>query len=364
MADQDRPDHTASNTDWEALARAVAGEGSPADDLRVRQTLHTDPTTAALLGALHDTLSATQIAAPTSADVERALVAVKARRDGPDRQTDVPTQVQSRGNTVLVLNAYRRRWQDARLRAAAAVLVVAGVGLLWRTMSGPSVAATVALNGQSHFVTAVGAIDSLRLPDGSGVLLGPGSELSLANGFAAGTREVTLKGEARFDVVHDATHPFIVHTPSASFRDVGTVFSVHSDGGEGARVVVTAGAVAVESTGSRRQVTLKAGDCAQIVAAGDVRVQRSGVTAEDIAWMSGRLVFRDASVAQVAADLRRWYGVELIVDSAFVNKTVTVTFRRDEAKSVGSVVAALLGGRLQSMGDTLQIVAPTPAVRK
>ncbi|MEP6618382.1 MAG: FecR domain-containing protein [bacterium] len=357
MADQDHFHDTSENADWEAIARFVAGESSSEESIRVRQQLAADPVRAALVSALDESQHGRHIVPPTAGEVESALLAVRARREGTaSRESSVPG--------VVVLAAYRRRWQDARLRAAAAVLVVAGVGLLWRTLSGPSAASLASANIQTHYVTAAGALDSARLPDGSRVLLGPGSDLTLANGFADGTRVVTLRGEARFDVVHDGSHPFIVQTSAASFRDVGTVFSVHSDAADGARIVVASGSVAVLPTGGSETVTLKAGDRAQVGTSGSLRVERAGATADDDAWTSGRLVLRDASIAQVTADLRRWYGVVLVVDSALANKSVTATCERCAAKDMGSIVAAVLGGTLQVKGDTLHVRAASEGLRK
>ena len=238
------------------------------------------------------------------------------------------------------------------------MLLVAGASLLVRT-------ATLSRAPQDEiglrFATAVGVLDSLRLPDGTRVLLGPGSELTLANGYRAGTRELTLKGEARFDVVHDSRHPFIVHTPTASFRDIGTVFSVHSDAADGVRIVVTSGSVAVEGGRASAPVTLGAGDRATVAPEGALTVERASATSDDVAWTAGHLVFRDAPIAQVTADLLRWYGLHLEVDSALATRRVTATFERGAANDVGRIVAAMLGGGLRVDGGTLHVVAPPSA---
>ena len=351
MTDQDFLRDSSANDDWDALARYVAGEGTPEERDAFRRMLEANPARAALVGALDDALRMPEPLAPTPAEVEAALASVLAQRG------DTRTGPATRRAPVVSISAYRSRWQDARLRAAAAVLVVAGAGLLWRTMSStpsgnPSSAAPV------HFATAVGKIDSLTLSDGSRVLLGPGSELTLAQGFGTSTRELDLKGEARFDVVHDSTRPFIVRTAAATFRDVGTVFAVHSDEAEGARVVVTTGAVAVEGKLGVTPVVLRAGDRATVARSGTVLVERASATSDDLAWTSGKLIFRDASVEQVTADLRRWYGIELRVDSALASRTVTVTFERASGTDVGRIVAAMLGGGLREEGGMLHIVAP------
>jgi transmembrane sensor len=209
-----------------------------------------------------------------------------------------------------------------------------------------------------QFKTEVGKIDAFMLSVGSKVLLGPGSELTVAPAFGTSTRELDLKGEARFDVVHDSTRPFIVRTAAATFRDVGTVFAVHSDEAEGARIVVTTGAVAVEGKPGVTPVVLRAGDRATVARTGTVSVERASATSDDMAWTNGKLVFRDASVEQVTADLRRWYGIELRVDSALAGRTVTATFERSSGTDVGRIVAAMLGGGLREEGGMLRIVAP------
>jgi transmembrane sensor len=352
MTDQDHPHNARSDADWDAIARFVAGEGASSQRAEMQRMLDGDPARAALITALDSSLQIAEPAPLTAIEVESALAAVLARRAG-----DAPTRTVSRGATVIPFDLYRSRWRDARLRAAAAVLVVAGVGLLWK-MAGTSGSSGGAAAEQAHFASAVGALDSLRLPDGSRVLLGPGSELTLASDFGKGARELTLRGEARFDVVHDDTHSFVVHTSSATFRDLGTVFSIHSDAGDGARIAVSSGSVAVQSASAgSAEVTLKAGDRATVAMAGAVRVERAAVTSEDLAWTSGQLVFRDAPVQQVAADLRRWYGVELTVDSALAKRTLTATFERGSVADVGPTLAAALGGAFRQDGNTLHVIS-------
>lgn len=353
MADQDRPDDIAVSAEWVALGRFIAGECTPEESAEMRRRIAADPARAALVAALIDALPASPaVSAPTSAQVEAALVSVRACRGVPAMQPA------GRPSRILKLDAYSRLWRGSRLRAVAAVLVVAGAALLWRAVSGPD-SASNRTSSPSRFATAIGALDSLRLPDGTRVLLGPGSELTLSAGFGDTARELTLAGDARFEVAHDVSRPFVVHTPVASFRDVGTAFAVHSDPGDGARIVVTEGAVAVQRADAAPVTTLRAGDRAVIAVGGAITVERSSASADDLAWTNGRLSFRDAPVAQVASDLRRWFGLELRVDSALAARRLTATFSAGRRDDVGSVIAAALGGAFRQSGDTLYIVPAT-----
>ena len=234
--------------------------------------------------------------------------------------------------------------------------MVAGAGLIWRVAANRG--ADSRAPDRMSYATSPGVMDSLNLPDGSRVLLGPGSRLDLLSSFKSGAREMSLAGEARFAVAHDAAHPFVIHTVSATIRDVGTVFSVHSDAAEGARVVVSEGAVEVQAKSGASRQTLRAGDVGVVATGGAIRVQRAVAGSDDLAWTHGRLVFRDASVTQVVADLRRWYGVEVQVDSAFAERPVTANFDRAIAGlDVARIIAASIGGTVREEGGVLHIIS-------
>ena len=74
--------------------------------------------------------------------------------------------------------------------------------------------------------TPAGTTTPITLSDGTQVLLGANSRLEYAKHFSAGKREVTLTGEARFNVAKDAGRPFIVHTEQIQTQVLGTVFDV------------------------------------------------------------------------------------------------------------------------------------------
>jgi transmembrane sensor len=73
-----------------------------------------------------------------------------------------------------------------------------------------------------------GARSFMLLPDGTKVWLNSDSKLEYKDNFNDTIREVTLTGEAYFDVVKDATHPFVVHTSDIDIRVLGTAFNIKS----------------------------------------------------------------------------------------------------------------------------------------
>ena len=73
MTDQDFLRDSLADDDWDALARYVAGEGSPEERDTFRRMLEANPARAALVGALDDALRMPDPPAPTPAEVEAAL---------------------------------------------------------------------------------------------------------------------------------------------------------------------------------------------------------------------------------------------------------------------------------------------------
>src|SRR5437773_2333720 len=79
--------------------------------------------------------------------------------------------------------------------------------------------------------------------DGSRVILGPDSRLTVRGGYGTASRDVELSGDAYFDVHHDAAKPFAVHVAKAVIEDIGTTFTVESDGADTTTVAVLTGSV-------------------------------------------------------------------------------------------------------------------------
>jgi transmembrane sensor len=332
--------------DWEVLARFMAGE-SPTDEAdAVRAWLAENPARHDVLRALDGAL-ATVATPPAGLDVESALHTVHARMDAPETPV-IPFRAPAR-----TAPAPRRSMPAPWLRAAAAVVLLLGVWFAWQAVRGGG-SALVA------YSTGVGERDSLRLPDGTMVILGPDSHLTLDGDYGEKTRDVNLRGEALFDVPHDGARPFTVHAGEGWVRDIGTTFSVTTDSAAGVRVVVTAGAVALRTTEQRGdELVLREGDRGPR-GAGRRRAPPPPATPDDLAWTRGRLVFRDAPLEQVAAELRRWHGVELRADDATIaQRRLTASFGDEGAADVLRVIALALGADLAMRGDTAVLRAPS-----
>jgi len=349
MSDEIRPSAGSTpDADWDAISRFVAGESDAVESAAVAQWLATHPVDAAVVALVKARADRATVRSEVAVDTERALAAVRSR------MTEAPSLTVDRSGTRTYPIAGRsaRRWRGPAFAAAAALAAMVGIAQ-WRGGN----AAT-----EHVYATQVGQRDSVKLLDGSTVVLAPGSRLTVAAGFNGSNREVWLEGAAFFDVKHDGAHPFVVRSRGAEIRDIGTVFSVKTDAKGRVSVAVTHGIVALRDTsaGSAAPVELRAGDRG-VLQAGTVAVARGTVTDEDMAWTRGQLAYRDAPLAEVQADLRRWYGIELQVrDSVLARRTLTASFRGDSAAQVVQVIALALGADVVQRGDTILLQPQGP----
>lgn len=333
--------------DWDAIARFLAGESSAEEARSVQLWLEANPAEQDLVTRL-DAALATD--APADIDVEAALARVHARmHDGTDAaQTPRLTVTSNRAPT---------RWRTITVGGLLAAAAVAGVMFTMRQ----SAPITPPTESAAHtYATRVGQRDSVKLADGSRVLLGPDSRLTVPADYGTSARTVQLRGDGYFDVQHDATKPFAVYVGSAVIEDIGTTFTVESDAGDTTSVAVVNGSIRLRGSSSSPNggAVLAAGDRGSIDARGNVKLERQSVRDDDTAWTTGRLVFRDASLARVAGEIHRWYGVTLrIEDRSLLNRHVTATFAGEPIDQVLKILGLTLGARVDLQGDSALVTA-------
>ena len=191
--------HDAQSADWEALARYLTGE-SPADErARLEERLAAKPEDKALVAELSAMMQRMGVKSPNDIDVEAALEKVKPRFNRPEAGVHAINRARKSDQRPI-------RWRTPVMALAAVAALAIGVAGYLR--SRPDRAAQPVVLASQMTATGVGAIDSLTLPDGTRVTLGPLSSVTIVKGYGAARREVELRGEAFFDVVHIASAPF------------------------------------------------------------------------------------------------------------------------------------------------------------
>ncbi|KTW00977.1 hypothetical protein NS355_01930 [Sphingomonas yabuuchiae] len=182
--------------------------------------------------------------------------------------------------------------------------------------------------------TAAGETRRVPLSDGSSVTLAGLSRVELDR--AEPRRAVLARGEALFQVRHDAQHPFAVQAGPLALIDLGTVFDVRM--GRQTRVAVAEGAVMVDPKGAALRL-----DAGQVVAVDGDRLVRSTVQPEEVGgWREGRLAFDGAPLSLVAEDVSRFLSRPVTVAPAIAMRPFRGTIDLDAVRRDPAVLGQLM----------------------
>ena len=203
------------------------------------------------------------------------------------------------------------------LRVAAVILVMFLVGgyIYVRKMEEIRLA--------NNIVTVpVGQRVNLQLPDGTSVWLNASSEIIYPAYFSGSTREIHLNGEAYFEVEHNASKPFIVHTETFDIKVLGTKFNVEAyKGMEGFTTALMAGSVEVTDRKNKdKSVRLYP---AQKVAFRNGELCKSPIDNYDVyRWREGLICFKETRFADLMRQLEKNYGVRILINNEAVKEKV------------------------------------------
>ncbi|MCU0634241.1 MAG: FecR domain-containing protein [Gemmatimonadaceae bacterium] len=307
------------------IDRVLADAASPADQAAVAAWAAADPRRGEWLAAL------------------RAASARGPRVDVDAAWSQLATRLSPA--TVRAITSARSQRPDPRRRRLAAVAAVAAVALVsvigWRRY------ATMELSAP------LGQRVSATLPDGSTITLSAGSRARWPRRFTP-RRDVQLDGEAYFDVVHDAAHPFRVLARHGIARDVGTRFVVRAWPERAVvDVAVDEGIVDLSSATSRTVTRLVAGQRGAVDSAGRVVVTPDAATV--LSWVRGELVFDNAPVGEALAAIGRWYGVTLRADEAMASRRLSARFAQQSLEQLLDALGLALDARVTRTGPVITL---------
>jgi ferric-dicitrate binding protein FerR (iron transport regulator) len=201
----------------------------------------------------------------------------------------------------------------------------------------------------SEIVAPKGAKTHVVLADGTAIWLNAGSKLRYPKNFSLEHREVFLAGEAYFEVPHDDEHSFIVHTPEATIRDLGTTFNVKAYTGSAVtEATLIEGAIEVSlEKDPVRKIRMSPGEKLVLhnkPAEAPARQQPEApvpvfevskivpyAKTNDIvetAWVTDKLIFRNERFEDLAQMMERRYNVSIVIkDEVVKNYRLTGIFK-------------------------------------
>jgi transmembrane sensor len=151
----------------------------------------------------------------------------------------------------------------------------------------------------------------VQLDDGSKVHLNVNSRVRVR--FKPGERRLELaRGEAFFEVAHDAKRPFIVVADGTQVRALGTKFDVR-DRGSAVLVTLVEGRVSVRKDERPTSWTLTPNERLVVPDMGEAR-QTPVDAAQSVSWTTGRLSFKDTPLAEAVAEVNRYGKMRIVLD--------------------------------------------------
>ncbi|MCU1755120.1 MULTISPECIES: FecR family protein [Pseudomonas] len=234
------------------------------------------------------------------------------------------------------MNVSRRhrlaRWSSG-LAVAACLLLMVGVFAGWQPMRW--------LNDLgADYVSAPGQVRTLTLADQSEVTLGADS--AIAVNFSGNERHVELRrGVAFFHVTHTG-QPFVVDADGGEARVLGTEFEVRLQSG-GAQVTVLSGRVGVKADKQAPQQILTA-DQQVAYAAGTADTVHRVDSLAQLGWRTGWLTYYKTPLADVVADLKRYYpGQIVLLNAQLGERRISGSFPSQDPQTVINSLQGVLG---------------------
>ncbi len=240
------------------------------------------------------------------------------------------------------------------LLAGALLIILLSVGIFFYNRQPQKEEQPVGTMAKNEVSTKYGSKTSLVLPDGSRVWLNSGSKLTYDKNYAGALREVSLVGEAYFDVVKDPHKPFILHTSKMDIKVLGTAFNVKCyPDDKHTEASLLRGSIEVTMKDRTDKIILKPNEKLIITdnepsekrAAEQGRKEEtqepmiavSHLTREPVnndiletSWLDNKLVFNSETFEEIVIKMERWYGVEISLNNDKIKqKRFTGTFENE-----------------------------------
>lgn len=208
--------------------------------------------------------------------------------------------------------------------AAASILIIIGVALFLRIDTG--------------FKTNDQETLAVNLADGSSVTLHYESRLKLADDFGHKNRNVSLEGEAFFNIKKDESKPFVITVGQHEVIVVGTSFNVRYKN-KLAEITVRFGKVRLHA--GNKFLNLEAGEKGVISSTGELSTM--AWDANDFSWYSKTLFLKEKSLKEVAEILSNIFNKKVAVDPSIASCTISAKIDYETIEDILTILKETLG---------------------
>lgn len=256
---------------------------------------------------------------------------------------------QSMNKKKNVFSLHRRDWMGYSIKAAAAIVVIAIASLFSIIQQQYVAEQQLAEQRPIIFQTQGEENRNITLADGTEINLNENSKIIVSPDYLKGAREITLTGEAYFDVEHNPNQSFIIHANQSSVEVLGTAFNVRSiEDQKNVQVAVVEGKVSFRSrengTESEQLSVLLSKNQYGYLDLENRAMDVDNLAVENyLAWKSGRFNFEELTLQQVCMQLNRLYEIQCeFAGDEIKDLKLTANFSNESVEKTMEVIALSL----------------------
>lgn len=203
---------------------------------------------------------------------------------------------------------------------------------------------------QNQIKVPKGSEYSIVLADGTKIRMNADSHLDFPAQFGE-VREVTLKGEAYFDVTHDEARPFIVSVGDHKIHVLGTIFNVTAYPDEAICITLVNGKIKV--TAPTGEYFLTSGEQYTSSNTSITKVETDTYTS----WTNGAMEFDAMPLPELLTKLSRWYDVDLQLASKDLEtrKFTGIIFRNKPLNFALDILHRVSDVQFEKKGKTIYV---------
>lgn len=186
------------------------------------------------------------------------------------------------------------------------------------------------------------------LPDSSRVFINKNSVLSYPSEFDSGTRNVSLSGEAFFEVERRPEQPFVIENNNFEVRVLGTSFNVSAYPNDtNASVNVVTGKVSFAGDKGSSTI-LEKGETGILNTVTHKMIKVSTANTDFLSWKTKKLEFRNEGFKEVGERLQAYFGITMEVKNERIyGCRFTGTFENPTLEEVIAILEKTLGIKAQ-----------------
>lgn len=229
----------------------------------------------------------------------------------------------------LPLPKKRTRGYYGKVASVAAVLLICFLGYQFFT--------------PTHLITQIaqkGEKKQMVLPDGSVVMLNANSSITYPKDFTD-HRNITLTGQAFFQVTKDKSKPFVVTTDQLEVEVLGTSFDVNTNTHQKPTVSVVSGVVKVSEKGhEQHQVILNKDE--QVSLSGTQLIHQKTQAKDDIAWTKNIILLQNHTLKETVGILENWYDIQIDFENESLEQlTISGKYKNEKIENIMQSIALL-----------------------